>query len=121
METYRGEYVDFTERENSLLIELNEEGRKEVSHWPPVNKIEDERGAFLSLIEDHLQRGWEYVHPEDLGALTDAMILAWDVARGDDGEIIDAGRVYSSIRDYQVYGELEPLLTQGRTVWERHN
>jgi len=70
------EYVDLSEGPNFLRIYLTETGREELEaqrdgmgwKWGTIY-------VFQALLEDWLGNGWEWVKPEDIGALTSAPIL----------------------------------------------
>ncbi len=90
-----GTYVDFQKASNGTLkISLTDAGRHALNDF---EQIRDERGideAIRQLLEDHLCGVWEEVLPEEIGALTAAMLFTDDVQRDDDGRITRIGRVY---------------------------
>jgi len=46
---------------------------------------------------------WEELQPEEIGALTQALIITDCASRDDYGELVEVGNVYSDINTYQIY------------------
>ena len=117
-----GRYVDLEEKEDgNLEIVLTDDGRHEISglyeggpDYPEGGVAEDE--AMSTLLADHLGSGWEWLAPEEIGALTSAMILTHDAERDDEGKLERVGRVYWD-PDYQVRSTVEELAKSGRATW----
>ena len=63
---------------------------------------------------------WEWVCPEEIGALTSAPILGYDVPRDDQGRIVPGKdfRVWAYM-DYQVGDPVETLMSNGVAVWQK--
>jgi hypothetical protein len=98
--------------EGNLRIALTDEGRVAL---PEIESIRDRDGinaAFLSLIAPRLEHGWEAIRPEEIGALTDSLILGDDVERDDHGRLARVGRVYWN-PDYAVRDEIEEIEQRG--------
>ena len=55
---------------------------------------------------------WEWVSPEDIGALTSAPILSDEVEQNDRGETVKVGRVFW-FPDYAIRCPVEDLLERG--------
>ena len=104
-----GGHVDLRKTENGdLQILLNATGRRELEL---IEKVRERLGidaALVELLEDHLCNGWELVRPEEIGALTSALLLSDEVDRDEVGEIRAVGRVYWN-PDYAVCDEVEQL------------
>jgi hypothetical protein len=101
-----GLYVNFSfDPEGNLVMTPTQEGVSEALEYLKKNDQSD--NAFLDMIEDHLGSGWELVKPEEIGALTSALIISNSVVRDDNGQITDIGDVWSNIADYQVKSEIE--------------
>ena len=95
-----------------LRITLTTSGRE---WFPEIEIIRDHRGidaAFVELIEYQLANGWELVRPEEIGALTDSLILSADVRRDDHGDLVRVGRIDWN-PDYAVNDEIEVLEERG--------
>jgi len=93
-------YVKFVETPDCLLIKLTEAGRQELESQRDDNGWK--RGTiyiFEDLVEWQICNGWEFVKPEDIGALTSAPILR---SLGND-------KLYW-FPDYAVTCEIEELL-----------
>ncbi|MGA2798016.1 MAG: hypothetical protein ABSE63_10575 [Thermoguttaceae bacterium] len=107
--TGHGFYVDLTKNEDGdLAIDLNENGQANFGEIQEVRDTLGTNAALHDLLEDHFSNGWEWVPPEDLGALTAAPIISDEIERDDRGNIIEAGRVYW-YPDYAVRDEIEEL------------
>jgi len=110
---HHGEYVVLEETpEGNLRMTLTEEGHREAEEV----RATPEEDALAGLLEDHFGAGWEWVSPEEIGALTSAMILTNDATRDDNGELTGIGRVYWDPQ-YQVRNTVEELLN-GEVVWQ---
>ena len=104
-----GTYVDLQKTPNGKLkISLTHDGRHALAEF---EQIRDQHGidvAIRELLEDHLCSGWEEILPEEIGALTSAMLLTDDVERNDDGQATRIGRVYFNPY-YAVMDEIQEL------------
>jgi hypothetical protein len=96
--------VELVETPDCLLIKLTEAGRQELESQK-TEETDDEIGwkrgtshIFQDLLEWQLCNGWEFVNPEDIGALTSAPIL-----RSPNGKLY-------WFPDYAVTCEIEELL-----------
>lgn len=76
-----------------------------------------ESDALSDMLEDHLGSGWEWVRPEEIGALTSGDIISDTVERDDEGGLTSVGHVYWDSM-YQVQSTVETLLDEGRVVWK---
>jgi len=112
----RGAYIDLQKTSNGKLkISLTDEGRRALDEF---EQIRDKFGidtAIRELLEEHLGSGWEEILPEEIGALTSAMLIADDVERDDDGRIIRIGRVYWNPY-YAVTDEVQELRERSHVV-----
>ena len=105
----RGYYVDLKKTERGdLEILLNEKGQVDFAELLEIRNAHGIHAALCTLLEDHLQTGWEMVPPEDLAALTSAPILSDEIERDEWGKIVEAGRVYW-YPDYAVRDEIEEI------------
>ncbi len=110
--------TEFTKLENgNLKIALTEEGeieRDEIQsgQWSVSDAMKDIAG----WIECELGNGWDWLRPEEIGALTEAPILSDDVERDDNGDLTYVGRVYW-YPQYEVSDPLEKLLRDGSVIF----
>jgi len=105
----RGPYVDLQKASNGTLkTSLTGDGRHALGRFEQIRDQHGIDAAFRELLEDHLCNGWEEILPEEIGALTSAMLLSDDVQRDDDGRITRIGRIYFN-PGYQVMGEIREL------------
>lgn len=103
--------------DGNLEITATEEERAEIREM-----IAADYGYFritADLLEDHLGNGWEWLNPEEIGALTDDanVILSDDVLRGDkDNEVLYVGNCwydnFYAIRDWY-----RKLADEGKVVF----
>lgn len=112
-------YVNFEKLPNgNLRITLTEEGHETIREWMADCGSEDTQNQwFPDLIEYQLCNGWEWISPEECGALTDALIVTDAAERDEDGEIVRLGRVYTNINYYQIEGDIPRLLRLGELIW----
>lgn len=108
--------TELTKIENgNLKITLTDEGREEL---PDIIKKHGVRSdaAMYDLLEFHLCNGWDNLHPEDIGAMTACgIILADDVERSEDGDIVKVGKVYWH-PNYMVESPIRTLLKAGHFI-----
>jgi hypothetical protein len=103
-----GGYVDFSFNGNGdLVMTPTESGIQKAKEY--VDRGDRSDTAFLAMIEDHLANGWRIVEPEEIGALTSALIITNDA--NDD--------VWTNIRFYQIRSELEDFAFGNPVVWEK--
>lgn len=106
-----GGYVDFSfDAAGNLVMTPNEDGIKEAQDY--VNHGNTTDNAFIGMIDDHLANGWRIVPPEEIGALTSALILV------NESEI--EGTVWSNIDFYQVRSELQDFAEGKSVTWTKH-
>ena len=104
-----GGYVDFSiDAAGDLVMTPTSEGIEEAKARVQGDDTSDD--AFLALIEDHLANGWRIVPPEEVGALTSALIITNDQ---------DPDDVWSNIAFYQVRSELQDFAEGKPVTWER--
>jgi hypothetical protein len=101
-------YVKLAEETSSLHIRLTEAGFQELQSQR--DDMGWKRGTLyilLDLLEDWLCNGWEWVKPEDIGALTSAPILR-----------SPRGTLYW-FPAYAITCEIEEMLANGEVVFSR--
>jgi len=109
---YRGQFVDLEKTHGGDLRIVRTVGRtlfrdiQNVRDWLGIN------AALRVLLDDHLQNGWEEIKPEEIGALTSALLISDEAERSDEGELTKVGRLYWNER-YQVDDEIEELRQRG--------
>ena len=90
----------------TLRIHLTRQGDDKII-WARINdRNVDSDGFFEELIETQLCNGWELVNPEDVGALTDALLLSNDGGK----------TIYSNINWYQLVSPVEKMIGSDRYV-----
>lgn len=117
-DTFHGQYVDLEKTgSGDLRILLNATGRTE---FELIGEIREKLGidaALVELLEDHLCNGWELLRPEEIGALTSALLFSDEVDRDDFGEVRAVGRVFWN-PDYAVCDEVEQLRDKHVVVFQ---
>lgn len=71
---------------------------------------DDDPSDFIDAIEPLLANGWEWILPEEIGAMTDSPIISPDASREDDGtlRITESDRVFYH-PNYMIEDELEAM------------
>lgn len=111
-------YVEFIEDCKGLTIKLTSIGRKELkARLEGKGYKSSPNYIFLDLIEDWLCNGWEVIKPEEIGALTSALILSNEIVRNKYNEVIDIGKVYW-YSDYQIKSEVQELFDNGEILFQ---
>ena len=113
-----GAYVDFSiDGDGNLVMTPTKNGIEEAKANVESGNLSDD--AFLSMIADHLANGWELVRPEEVGALTSALIITNDCQRDDQGTLTAIGDAWSNIAFYQVRSELQDFAEGKPVTWEK--
>jgi hypothetical protein len=111
-----GQLVEFTKLSNGdLRISLLPEGREEAVEISKTNKSTNAK--FTEIIMHQICNGWDVLRPEEVGALTDSLILSDDSEFDDEGEVITIGNVWW-FPNYQILDEVEELLKNGYVDFE---
>jgi hypothetical protein len=103
----RGQYIDIEKLTSNLVLYPTTDGIEEAK-----DQIAAWRGTVHALgvmLEDHMGQSWNWVPPEDIGAMTDAPIISDEGFINDDGrwEPLDAdSRVWAHM-DYMVENPIE--------------
>ncbi len=103
-----GRFVNLEKTEGNLRILLNTNGERVFAE---IEAIRDRLGinpAIRILLDDFLRRNWQEIKPEEIGALTSALIISEEAERNAAGKLLRIGRVYWN-PDYQVQDEIEEL------------
>lgn len=80
-----------------------------------MEAVRDARDIY-EVLEWHLCNGWEIIRPEEVGALTDGMLLTDDFLRNDQGTLLEIGDIFWD-SNYQVSDALEALRTEGKVTF----
>ena len=109
----RGQYVKLEVQENgSLNLVAEPELAEELDRLRGKSDSE----VWGELLADHLGNGWDWITPKDLGALTEANIIATGVMRDHAGDLrAYPGAVAFAHMNYQVENVLDTL-AEGRAV-----
>lgn len=75
----------------------------------------DQKNAEYTLLEYQCCNGWTIIQPEEIGALTDAMLLTDEYTIGDDNTVF-VGRAWSDIDFYQIRSWIEEMYEKGEVT-----
>jgi hypothetical protein len=112
--------VEFEKRSNGLYITLLPAGREELADLVEKGGVEAlcPESVLHDLLEHQLCNGWEIIAPEEVGALTDGLLLSDDVQRDDDGTLTHVGDVYWN-SNYQIRAAAADLFEDGHVNFTR--
>jgi len=102
----QGQYLNLILIGNHLELSPTAEGMH------AANLLRTQMGtdaALQELLQDHLENGWEFLEPTEIGAMTEAPIISQDVLRNEQGDIVLVGQVFW-FSNYQVEDPLETLV-----------
>ncbi len=112
-----GRLVNLEETDDgNLRIILNTAGEK---WFDMIRETRDRLGIDATLrviLDDFFKRNWQEVRPEEIGALTSAIIITTEAVRDQAGKLVRLGRVYWNPQ-YQVEDEIETLDTRGEVLF----
>ena len=111
-------YVTLDKTTAGLRITLTPEGRRELEGRLAHGGWGSPDSMLYTLLEDHLCNGWEWIRPEEIGALTSAPILSDESSREDEGLLTQVGTIYWFER-YQVLCPVEQLYLKGHVDFDR--
>lgn len=108
------------------VASMNERGNLELR---PTKDLRDTfgganerpKGGLAQILED-FQDDFHWVRPEEIGALTDAPILAFsdEVVFDEKGNFVSAPRVFY-YNEYALHDEVEEMLSAGMVVFTKHD
>jgi hypothetical protein len=96
---------------NNLIIIITKKGRAFAMELLKTNRGSNQN--LWELLEEHLTNGWDWINPEDVGALTEAPILSDTADYDDNGNLVDIKRCWGYM-DYMIYNPIEQLLKNGK-------
>jgi hypothetical protein len=110
-------YVEIVKSEDGIALKLTPEGREELSSYRiPEGWSHSPDRLLADMLEDHLCNGWEFIQPEEIGALTSSPILSDSAERDDFGKLLKVDQVYW-FPDYAVRSELDELYENGEVFF----
>jgi hypothetical protein len=105
-------YVELVKKADALRITLTPAGQSFLRDRLEADDRIGTDAMLYDLLEDHLCNGWEWIRPEEIGALTSAPIFSDDCGRDEDGMLTQVGAVYW-FPDYQIKSPVEELFRHG--------
>jgi hypothetical protein len=116
-EEKRMSYVEIVKSEEGIMLKLTPAGQEELAEYRiPEGWSHSPDSLLADMLEDHLANGWEFIQPEEIGALTAAPILSDSAERDDQGNLVKVDQVYW-FPDYAVRSELEELYEKGEVFF----
>jgi len=110
-------YVEIVKSVEGITLRLTPEGQEELAEYRiPEGWSHSPDMLFADMLEDHLCNGWEFIQPEEIGALTAAPILSDSAERDDQGNLVKVDQVYW-FPDYAVRSELDELYENGEVFF----
>lgn len=104
------------DKRKNLILVLTKDGKKNKSEYIEQMKTLGSDFVLWNFLEEFFCNGWEWIHPEEIGALTDAPIISYDVTRDEDNNITEIGDVWA-YADYMLFNPLEKLFENGSIVF----
>ncbi len=98
-----GEVETYIDRYGDLVIENPAPG----IDWQRLEALPHDE-ALIELLEFQLSNGYDVIRPEEISALTDALIVGRDVVRDEEGKYQGAAAIYWH-RDYQTQDAIRTL------------
>lgn len=95
-----------TPKAKGLKVTLTPEGREAFELGD-----HDDETRFFDLFDEFLGNGWSVIVPEEVGALTEGLMLSPDATYDDDGNLTSAKTIYWD-SDYQLRTISERLLSE---------
>lgn len=108
-----GKVTTYISSHDDLVITNPEPG----TDWDHLESLPHDE-ALIELLEYQLANGFDVIRPEEIAALTDALIIGWDVNRDDQGNYIDAGAIFWH-EDYQVQDAIKELKSGNAVIFLR--
>lgn len=110
----KGQYITLRRQGHDLLLVPTREGKREAKDF--MNREVGSVRALTELLEDHLGNGWDFLDPAEIGAMTEAPMLAEsdEIYRNNRGDVVLAGKIYYFDR-YMLVNEIEEF-AQGHSV-----
>ena len=106
--------VNLTEKDGCLHITpVDSASLEEIRE---IHETQAPDAALGSVLEWYLCSGWEWVQPEEIGALTDAPLLSQEVVRDEDGNLLSVGTVYYDA-DYMLRDPIATLIERGSAIF----
>lgn len=85
--------------------------------WDWLEEMGDDR-AIVEMLAYQLGNGYDMIYPEEIGALTSAPIIGDGVERDDDGDFIDADKVWW-LENYALILVWEELKAGRKVIFQR--
>jgi hypothetical protein len=112
----KGNYTNLElNKAGNLIITLTRQGKKFAKEL--LEQDSDADCKLQDLLEEHLTNGWEWILPEEIGALTEAPIISNDVIYdNEECEVAGVNKCYAYV-DYMIYDPIEELIKHNSVVF----
>jgi len=108
-----GKVTTYISGNGALVISNPEPG----TDWDHLEELPHDE-ALIELLEYQLANGFDVIRPKEIAALTDALIIGWDVNRDNQGVYQDAGAIFWH-EDYQVQNAIKELKKGNAVIFPR--
>jgi hypothetical protein len=109
-------YTNFEIVNGDLLISLTPHGMDAIEAAQSENQNIDSDDFMREFFEWETCNGWEWIAPEEIGALTNSPILSDCVDRDDQGLLARVGVVYW-FPNYQIESAIQTLSVTGKVIF----
>jgi len=87
----------------------NDEDRKELSGTFQENFLDTDM-IFREITESYWTNGWGVHTADELGQMSECLVIAEDSTVEDDGSITLSGKVWTNIHNYQIASPIDQIL-----------
>ena len=109
-------FTEFEVVNGDLVISLTSVGKEAIEAAEADGQNIDAEAFMHDLFEWQTCNGWEWIAPEEVGALTSAPILSDSAERDDEGQLLTVGRVFW-FPNYQVESPVRTLHERGAVTF----
>lgn len=115
-------YIKFTELEEGKILRVSFSGDAEDrQELIDLNEKVGCANAFREITESYWCNGWGVFQADDLGQMSQCLVIAEESSIEDDGSYTISGKAWTNIHNYQIVDEIECLLKDGHydfLLWE---
>lgn len=106
--------IEISKIPNGIRLSLTDRGKAEIGNMMDkvvFGELEPD-SAFRDMLESCIANGWDFIRPEEIGALTGALLISDNAERDEDGKLISCKDVYY-FNYYALTLEIEELAEHG--------
>lgn len=105
--------LKFTELENGNLRISLEDGYSPADLLDEVGDDIDSDFAFIELTEFYWANGWGVHRADDLGQLSECLVISKEAEIENDGSITLSGKAWSNVHNYMIVSHLREIVEKG--------